>query len=306
MEALEQIKEKIQSFLEALDSPLTLELSKHLQSGKMLRSKLVLNIAGVNEESILLCAVIEMIQSASLLHDDVIDNALMRRSKPSINAIAGDKNAIMLGDVFYSKAFCELVAFSKEYPQIPHIISDSVVKLSLGEIEDVYLSQGFNADERKYLAMIEKKTAALIESTAFAAALLAKKSLNDAKKFSLYGRNLGMAFQIIDDILDITSTQEKLGKPILSDFKEGKTTLPYIYLYHSLQEEGKERLKKAFKQEISRDEMMWILENLKKSGAITRSFRLAKNLGEAGIESISDQSCNKLVSIMQEMIDRDF
>ncbi|MDE5602771.1 MAG: polyprenyl synthetase family protein [Helicobacter sp.] len=306
MEALEQIKEKIQSFLESLDSPLTLELSKHLQSGKMLRSKLVLNIAGVNEESILLCAVIEMIQSASLLHDDVIDNSLMRRSQPSINAIAGDKNAIMLGDVFYSKAFCELVAFSKDYPQIPQIISDSVVRLALGEIEDVYLSQSFNAKESKYLAMIEKKTAALIESTAFAAALLAKKNLNDAEKFRIYGRNLGMAFQIIDDILDITSTQEKLGKPILSDFKEGKTTLPYIYLYHSLGEKDKERLKKAFKQEISKDEIAWILENFQKSGAIKCSFKLAKNLGELGIQSISDQSCNKLVSIMQEMIDRDF
>lgn len=306
MEALEQIKEKIQSFLEALDSPLALGLSKHLQSGKMLRSKLALNIAGVNEESILLCAVIEMIQSASLLHDDVIDNALMRRSKPSINAIAGDKNAILLGDVFYSKAFCELIAFSKEHPQIPNIIADSVVRLALGEIEDVYLSQCFNTDEKKYLAMIEKKTAALIESTAFAAALLAKKNLQDAKKFRIYGRNLGMAFQIIDDILDITSTQETLGKPILSDFKEGKTTLPYIYLYHFLEEKDKERLKMSFKQEISQDEVAWILENFQKSGAIKRSFRLAKNLGEAGMQSISDQSCDKLVSIMQEMIDRDF
>lgn len=306
MEALEQIKERMQSFLEALDSPLTLELSKHLQSGKMLRSKLVLNIAGVSEESILLCAVVEMIQSASLLHDDVIDNSLMRRSKPSINAIAGDKNAIMLGDVFYSKAFCELVAFHKEYPQIPHIIADSVVRLALGEIEDVYLSQSFNTDEKKYLAMIEKKTAALIESTAFAAALLAKKSPQDAKKFRIYGRNLGIAFQIIDDILDITATQEKLGKPILNDFKEGKTTLPYIYLYHSLQEQDKERLKKSFKQEISQDEMVWILQQFQQSDAIKRSFRLAKNLGEAGMQSISDQSCNKLIAIMQEMIDRDF
>lgn len=91
MEALAHIETKIQEFLKELGSPLVLDLSAHLQRGKMLRSKLALHIAGECEECILLCAVIEMIQSASLLHDDVIDNALTRRSKPSINALFGDK-----------------------------------------------------------------------------------------------------------------------------------------------------------------------------------------------------------------------
>ena len=176
MEALEQINQKIEDFLEELESPIVLELSSKIQRGKMLRSKLALNIATESEECILLCAIIEMIQSASLLHDDVIDNATMRRSKPSINAIAGDKNAIMLGDILYSKAFCELTQFQENFPMIPRIVANAVTTLAIGEMEDVELAKQFNANEAKYLTMVEHKTASLIESTAYAAAFLSGRN----------------------------------------------------------------------------------------------------------------------------------
>ena len=306
MVALTHIEAKIQEFLKELESPLVLHLSAHLQQGKMLRSKLALHIAGESEECILLCAIIEMIQSASLLHDDVIDEATTRRSKPSINALFGDKNAIMLGDVLYSKAFGELTRFYEKYPAIPRIVANAVTTLAIGEMEDVELSQSFNAEEAKYLSMIEHKTAALIEATAYSAAFLAGKSAEEAQGFRLYGRNLGIAFQIIDDVLDIVSDSKTLGKPALSDFKEGKTTLPYLYLHSLLPTKEKERLKNAFKKEIDAAEQAWILEQLKKSGAITKSVDVAKHLGKIGIEAIANQSCDKLIQIMREMIERDF
>lgn len=306
MEVLAQINQKMQEFLEELESPIVSGLFQKIQSGKMLRSKLALNIAGESRECVLLCAVIEMIQSASLLHDDVIDNATTRRSQPSINAIAGDKNAIMLGDILYSKAFCELSDFSQNFPMIPRIIASAVTMLAVGEMEDVELAKKFNSNEAKYLKMVEHKTASLIESTAYAAAFLAGKNQEEAKDFRIYGRNLGIAFQIVDDILDITANAKTLGKPILSDFKEGKVTLPYIYLYHSLNDLDKKRLQNAFKKELAREEQEWILQNLKESGAIQKSMDLAKHLGEVGIEAISNHSCDKLIHIMQEMINRDF
>ena len=306
MVALERIKQKIQEFLEDLQSPLVLDLSKKLQSGKMLRSKLALNIAGESDEVILLCAVLEMIQSASLLHDDVIDEAMTRRSLPSINALFGNKNAIMFGDVLYSKAFCELTQLADKYPMVPYIVAKSVSTLAIGEMEDVALSESLNLDEAKYLLMIEHKTAALIESSAYAAAFLAGKNEEDAKKFLLYGRNLGIAFQIIDDVLDIISDEKTLGKPALSDFREGKTTLPYMYLHASLKEADKKRLENAFKKELNENEQGWILEQLKQSGAIKKSMDLARHLGRMGIEAISNQSCDKLTQIMSEMIERDF
>ncbi len=306
MEALARIEAKINEFLKELDSPLIVELNKHLQHGKMLRSKLALYIAGESEECLLLCAIIEMIQSASLLHDDVIDEAITRRSKPSINALFGNKNAIMLGDVFYSKAFCELVRFYDKYPMIPSIVANAVTTLAIGEMEDVELAKDFNPDETKYLIMIEHKTAALIEATAYAAAFLAHKNPNIAENFRLYGRNLGIAFQIIDDVLDIVSDSKTLGKPALNDFKEGKTTLPYIYLYDKLDEMGKTRLQNAFKKDLIPQEQAWIRENLQTKGTITQSIDLAKNLGNLGIEAIANQSCDKLIQIMREMIERDF
>lgn len=306
MAVLARIESQIKAYLESLQSPLILELSRHLQSGKMLRSKLVLNIAGESEESVQLCAIIEMIQSASLLHDDVIDNATTRRSRPSINALFGDKNAIMLGDVLYSKAFSILSTFKDSYPMVVSIVADSVTTLAIGEMEDVALSESFNSDEKKYLAMITHKTAALIEATAYAAAFLAGKNSEDAKKFQIYGRNLGIAFQIIDDVLDVVSDSKTLGKPALSDFREGKTTLPYIYLYQSLGQKERAFLQECFKKELDVASQQWILEHLKESGAVAKSIALAKELGYLGIQAITNQSCDKLIQIMQEMIERDF
>ncbi len=181
-------------------------------------------------------AIVEMIHAASLLHDDVIDNATQRRGVKSINAIFGDKSAIMVGDILYSKAFYELVDFDRD---IAKSISNAVVLLSIGERKDVYLSEKFNPDIELYKEMIYQKTAVLIESASEVAAILAGK---DREIYKRYGRNLGVAFQMIDDILDIISDSKTLGKPALSDFKEGKTTLPYIYLYNELDSKGKEKL----------------------------------------------------------------
>ena len=306
MVVLERIKQKIQQFLEELESPLVLDLSQKLQSGKMLRSKLILSITEENQEAILLCAIIEMIQNASLLHDDVIDEAPLRRSLPSINALFGNKNAIMLGDVLYSKAYKELLYFAPKYPMIPKIIADSVSVLAIGEMEDVAMAQSFNTQEKQYLAMITHKTAALIEASAYGAAFLAGKNEQDALRFQIYGRNLGIAFQIIDDVLDIVGNEETLGKPALSDFREGKTTLPYIYLYHSLDKKGQERLKEAFKRDLDSKEQEWLLTQIKSSKAIEKSIQLAKDFGQKGIEAIYNQSCDKLITIMSEMINRDF
>ena len=115
-----------------------------INSGKKLRSKLLLKIAGENEQSLKICAIIELIHLASLLHDDVIDDADTRRGSPSINASFGTKNAVMLGDILYSKGFCELSKFPHE---IAGEISGAVSKLSVGEMMDVDLSAKFNEDK---------------------------------------------------------------------------------------------------------------------------------------------------------------
>lgn len=281
-----------------LQDEYVMELFEEIPMGKMLRSKLILQIAP-KEESVDICAIIELIHMASLLHDDVIDEADTRRGKASMNAKEGNKSAIMLGDILYSKAFYEL----SQLPQpLPKIISKAVASLSLGELLDVRLSKSFNTDIQKYLDMIYKKTASLIEASAISAAILANK---DAKSYGVYGKNLGLAFQIVDDILDIVSDEKTLGKPALSDFKEGKTTLPYIYLYEALDEEGKEYLKSLFKKELSREERSWLMKAFEKTGALENSKQYAKELGEEALAQLHEDDA-KLREIMTALIDRTY
>ena len=271
-----------------------------INSGKKLRSKLLLKIAGESEQSLKICAIIELIHLASLLHDDVIDDAGTRRGSPSINASFGAKNAVMLGDILYSKGFYELSKFPHE---IAGEISGAVSKLSVGEMMDVDLSAKFNEDKSAYETMIYYKTAVLIEAAAAVGAILAGL---DARNFKIYGKNLGLAFQIIDDILDVTQDAATLGKPNFSDFKEGKTTLPYIYLYESLNEADKEELKSLFKKDLSEAEQGWVKAKMNEKGAIKKSIEAAKNLGEQAIKSVEKFNVDGLESIVKSMIDREF
>lgn len=298
MEELQEVKNKIKSFIEECKDEKSLELLDKLATGKMLRSKLILKIAGVNEESIKLCAIVEMIHGASLLHDDVIDEADTRRGKPSINALYDNKTSIMFGDVLYSKAFTELSQMNKE---VAYNVSNAVTLLSIGEMLDVDLTNEFNSSYDKYLDMIYKKTASLIEASAKSAAILAGL---DKEKYALYGKNLGLAFQMIDDILDITQDSETLGKPSMLDFVEGKVTIPYLLLHERL--EDKTKLESLYKKELSQDESSWIKEQMISTNALADSITKAKELGIEAIEAVKSENNESLVQIMSSMIEREF
>ena len=274
-----------------------LDMFENISSGKKLRSKLILKIAGENQISFKLCAVIELIHLASLLHDDVIDDSTIRRGKPSINALFGSKNAIMLGDILYSKGFYEIVSLN---PQIAKIISKAVLDLSIGEMMDVDMGSKFSPNLDEYLKMIELKTAVLIEAAARSAAIIAKL---DERSYGIYGKNLGLAFQIVDDILDIVSDENKLGKPAFNDYKEGKTTLPYILLYNTLSTDDKEILKGLWGKDLDDKEIRWIKDKFSEFNIVEKSKEFAKELGYKAISSVSDESLREIVS---SMIDREF
>jgi octaprenyl-diphosphate synthase len=298
VEELEKVKDKIKDFILECKDEKSLKLLDLLPTGKMLRSKLILKIAGVNEESIKLCAIVEMIHASSLLHDDVIDEADTRRGKPSINALFDNKTSIMFGDVLYSKAFTELSQMNKD---IAYTVSNAVTLLSIGEMLDVDLTDSFNTSYEKYLDMIYKKTASLIEASAKAAAILSNKNRD---KYALYGRNLGLAFQMIDDILDITQDSATLGKPAMLDFVEGKVTIPYLLLYERV--EDKKRLQSLYKKSLSKEEEAWIKEQMFETKALKDSINKAKDLGNEAIQAVKDENNESLVEIMSAMINREF
>jgi octaprenyl-diphosphate synthase len=241
-----------------------------------------------------------MIHAASLLHDDVIDDAFTRRKQPSINALYGNKTAIMFGDILYSKGFFELNDIDRRVSQT---ISNAVTQLSLGELKDVSLSKHFNSDKESYMEMIYQKTASLIEASAEAAALLAGKTPGP---YRIYGCNLGLAFQMIDDLLDITSDAETLGKPALHDFVEGKTTLPYIYLYESLADEDRARLRALHARKLTEEDQKWIMAGMEEHQIIQKCYLEAKILIDEAIALMNQADETELSEIAREMIDRNF
>ncbi len=295
---IEQVESDIKDLVNQVGYSEITRLFDSLSGGKRLRAKLVLKIAASSKESIRLAAIIELIHAASLLHDDVIDEASLRRGVPSVNATEGSKTAVMLGDVLYSKAFSELVHFNRD---IASCIARSVTALSVGEMMDVNMAQQFNSDADAYMNMLYLKTATLIEASTAAAALLAQK---DATAYGIYGKNLGLSFQIIDDILDIVSDEATLGKPAMNDFVEGKCTLPYIYLYEALDSSGKVRLQSCHARELSCEESTWIRSKMEEHRCIEKAYALARQLSDAAIQSVAGDT--ELVAIIETMMKRSY
>jgi len=295
---MQRVEAEIARLIEEIEYEEVTRLFGLLSGGKRLRAKLVLKIAPQHKDAPLLAAIIELIHAASLLHDDVIDEAMTRRGITSVNASEGSKTAVMLGDILYSKAFSSLVAFDKE---VAKTIAESVTALSKGEMMDVKMAMAFNADEKLYLDMLYLKTASLIEASAKAAALLVGK---EPQRYALYGKNLGLSFQIIDDILDITASSEALGKPAMNDFVEGKCTLPYIYLYEALGIPEREKLLSFHAKELTIDESHWIQEKMHEHKSVERSFHLAQKLSLEAGEIVSDDA--DLVAILEAMIQRSY
>lgn len=293
---IENVEKLMRQWVESLNDAYVLSLYDALPAGKRLRAKLVLLIAKEHKDAVTLAAVIELIHAASLLHDDVIDEATLRRGVASVNATEGSKTAVMVGDILYSKAYMELAQLGSE---IAREVASAVTQLSLGELIDVELSKNFNSDAEIYLDMIYKKTASLIEATAKCAAMLVDKPF---EAYALYGKNLGLAFQIIDDILDITSDEATLGKPVLNDYVEGKCTLPYIYLYGKCSDP--QRLKAAHTKPLEADEKSWIISEMHRHKSIDESYLLAQKLSDEASKIVVDEP--ELKMVLETMMKRNF
>jgi geranylgeranyl pyrophosphate synthase len=201
-------------------------------NGKRLRPALLLNICKmlerVEKRALYIAAGIELVHTASLVHDDVIDEANMRRGNPSVNAKWGNKIAVLVGDLLVAKAARLFLKWGNK--RIFSIIAQAVEMMSRGEAMELLLRGKEEIKERDYLKVIELKTASLFSATARIGAILGNANREEEKRLSLFGKYIGLAFQITDDILNITSDEKRMGKPSISDIKEGNLTLPFIPL----------------------------------------------------------------------------
>ncbi len=179
-----------------------------------------------DEEAVKIGAIVELIHLASLFHDDIIDKAERRRGMQALHKIFGPSTAVVLGDYLYIKAVH--IAFSFHSWEVNRAIVNAVDQMLNGELIELFHVYDINLDEKSYYSIIADKTASLFELSSYLPVLIAGES--QMGRLREFGYNFGMAFQIIDDLLDVLAEEETIGKPVLSDLREGKLTLPYIYL----------------------------------------------------------------------------
>ena len=198
--------------------------------GKRLRPMIAVAAAkcvgGTTNATYLLAAAVELIHTATLLHDDVVDDSPMRRGKPAAKSVWGNASSILVGDFLFAKAFTLMVEAG--HLEILGILSHASTVIAEGEVRQLSAHGNKNLPTEEYLAIIEAKTAALFEAAARTGALSASNNIEASNALAQYGKNLGLAFQIIDDVLDYGGTTSLIGKSIGDDFREGKVTLPVI------------------------------------------------------------------------------
>jgi len=173
-------------------------------------------------------AVVEMVHSATLVHDDIIDDARVRRGRASVNARWGNEITVLMGDWLYMTSF--YLALGERNFKILGIFADVTRKMVEGELIQLSMSRNPDVSEEQHLDISMRKTACLFSACTQIGAILGSVPEAREEALRLYGLNVGMAFQLVDDVLDFTSTESTLGKPVCSDLKEGKLTLPLIYL----------------------------------------------------------------------------
>lgn len=231
--------------------------------GKRIRPLLVIlssNIAGYRgEQDVLFGAIMEFVHTATLIHDDIIDEATQRRGQTSLNLKWGNSLTVLMGDYLYIKAMS--LALTREHMRILRLISDITLRMLEGEMISLEINGSVDVSEQDHLNLVRRKTAYLFSGCAQIGAILGKVSPQREAALQNFGLNLGMAFQLIDDLLDFTSTENVLGKPVNHDLKEGKITLPLIYLLERAAEEPAVRdIREAIIQKrydtISREQLL--------------------------------------------------
>jgi octaprenyl-diphosphate synthase len=194
-------------------------------------------------------AVIEMIHSATLVHDDIIDNATVRRGRASVNAQWGNEITVLMGDWLYMTSF--RLALGERHFKVLDILIEATRKMIEGELIQLTLNGNLDITEEQHLDISMRKTAFLFSASAQLGAVLGSAEEEKEELLRLYGLNVGLAFQLVDDVLDLTSNENTLGKPVGSDLKEGKLTLPLIYLMREGEPRHRDLVQKALRDNNS-------------------------------------------------------
>ncbi|HEX3015972.1 MAG TPA: polyprenyl synthetase family protein, partial [Desulfobacteria bacterium] len=261
------------------DLPLLGETSTHLLAagGKRLRPAFVLLVGKLfqaeSKKVIPLAMALELIHMASLVHDDVVDAAMTRRGRLTVKANWGNRISIHTGDHLFAQSLILIAGINN--PEISRVLAEVSIQMSMGEIQQISSAFNVNQNLRDYFYRIKRKTAMLISASCELSAIACGASRRQIWALGAYGHALGMAFQIVDDILDVTAKQSELGKPIGGDLRQGIITLPMLCALRTAKE--KERLKQLLAtQRKSEAEVLEAIKIIVESPAIQASFDIAE------------------------------
>ncbi|MBV8778898.1 MAG: polyprenyl synthetase family protein [Alphaproteobacteria bacterium] len=279
--------------------PLIAQLAKHIVSagGKRLRPLLTLACARLGgyrgERHIAIAAVVEFIHTATLLHDDVVDASALRRGRDTANAVWGNKPAVLVGDFLFARAFQLMVQDGSL--RVLDILSQAASVIAEGEVHQLMTANDTATSEADYLAVIEAKTAALFAAAARVGAVLAERSADDEMALERFGRNLGIAYQLVDDMLDFSAREVELGKHVGDDFRDGKMTLPIVVAFARGDAEERSFWRRTLENGEQRDgDLERALGILKRRGALAETLARARAYAAAAAEALDGFPDNPL------------
>lgn len=263
------------------DVPLIRKVGEYVLSsgGKRVRPALLLlaaRLTGYNaDKAVPLASVIEFIHTATLLHDDVVDSATLRRGIASANTLWGNEASVLVGDFLFSKSFSLMVRVGSM--DILRVLSDATTVIAEGEVLQLLCTGELDLTEEQYINVVRSKTAILMSAACEAGAILGAAGQSQQQALSDFGMDLGIAFQLMDDILDYVATEEEFGKSIGHDLEEGKITLPLIHtLRHCSDSERTFIAAVVEKDEMSLDDFRAVSSFVKQHGGIEYTVTQAR------------------------------
>lgn len=275
------------------------------QKGKKIRPVLVLLSAGlsggITERAYRGAVLVEMLHTATLVHDDVVDAAEIRRGLPSINAVWKNKVAVLIGDYLLSRGL--LLAVDGNDFDFLRVVTDTVKRMSEGELLQISKTRKLDLDEETYYKIISDKTASLISTCCEIGARSASDDDTITESLKTFGESLGIAFQIRDDILDYTGKTKIIGKPLGGDIKEKKITLPLIYSLKHVEKKESERIIKLIKSERKKGRIKEVIEFVLSNGGIQYAETEADKYIQIAKDSISSFPESDYKHSLMDLID---
>lgn len=285
------IEESLKQAIQANNPVLTEASTQLLQAGgKRIRPVFVLLCSEFGQYDLnkikIVAVSLELIHMATLVHDDVVDEAELRRGEPTIMELYGNRIAMYTGDYILARALENITTIPD--PSIHKLLSKTLVELCVGEIEQIKYKYVWEQNLRDYLRRIKRKTALLIATSCKLGALASGLDKKQAYYLYQFGYNIGMSYQIIDDILDITSTPEVLGKPTGNDLLQGNITLPVLYAMRD--KNFNETLSQTFfeNKDVTEQHMVKLLALLKETNAIEKSYELSDRYITRALQALSN------------------